>query len=222
MALSNWDTLAVNLKGEEIDGSFTSPLGVEVSFYKNWIYVRDPVAWQDGGKFVKDTVMQISEGVIDYKDVSIHAIRGPQNGIYAFVHSGYEHDDTFRGMIGCGVYGFGDASDGVDEDGYAPWVGVRPSSREFLQNWISRKRWDSREQYVDYIRALLGEDHEVPEDLIANALQETVLSEAIAKIDLTHKKRFNQGDAYFVGAENAMTEVGKAGETILSQVIKKM
>ena len=59
MALSNWDTFAVDEKGEPTDGRFTSALGVEVEIYKNWLYVRDEQAWRDGGRFVSPTVMSM-------------------------------------------------------------------------------------------------------------------------------------------------------------------
>ncbi len=114
MALSNWDTLAVNEKGEHCNGEYTSPLGVSVVFYKNWLYVRDERAWREGGKFGKSTVAEIHLGTIDYQDISIIAVRGPKNGVYACIYNGYGKDAT--GIVGCGIYGYeGDEFVGVGE-----------------------------------------------------------------------------------------------------------
>src|SRR5271154_4408257 len=83
MALSNWDTLAVDEKGEPCSGSFVSPLGIEIEIYKNWLYVRDAKAWVESDHcFTNDTIMQIENGKLRYKDVEITAIRGPKNGVY--------------------------------------------------------------------------------------------------------------------------------------------
>jgi hypothetical protein len=112
MALSNWDTLAADEEGKPSNGALISPLGVVVDIYKNWIYVHDERAWAEGGSFVKPTVMQIEVGDVRYKDVSILARRGPQEGVYVVVVS------DRKAMVGCGVYGY-------DGD---TWVGVKPES----------------------------------------------------------------------------------------------
>lgn len=129
MALSNWDTLAVNEKGEAINGVFTSPMGVTVEFYKNWLYVRDEKGWVEGGAFVKPTVMEVQHGYFTYKDVHIIAARGPQGGIFACVWSGSEwaKPSTVTGMVGCGVYGY------EDHD----FVGVTAVSKSWLKAWLT-------------------------------------------------------------------------------------
>lgn len=119
MALSNWDTMAFNEKGQPSNGIFTSKLGVRVEFYKNWLYVHDEKAWEDGGAFVRDTVMNVQLGDLQYKDVHITAVRGPQEGIFAVVYSGYGKDAV--GMLGCGVYGYHDME----------WCGVTPKTIEW-------------------------------------------------------------------------------------------
>ncbi len=119
MALSNWDTMALDEKGKPTNGVYTSPLGITFEFYKNWIYVRD--------KFVSPTVMEITEGKICYLDTDVLALRGPQNGVYAINHSGY--GENVKGMIGCGVYGYD----------YEDWVGVKPESLEWFRKEIRRK-----------------------------------------------------------------------------------
>lgn len=207
MALSNWDTLALNEKGESIGGEFRSPLGVVVRFYKNWLYVNDAVAWVEGGSFVQDTVMQVQTGDFVYKDVRILATRGPQNGIYAAVYTtvyerpspgcdkckvarGRYHADgcpdkvpTYVvGMVGCGVYGYSS-----DE-----WVGVDEESRFHLGCWIT------------------DDDTDLPDDL--------------RNVDLTKALRFNQGDAYLaerLGQATPTTLPGQAAPSILSQSLQR-
>lgn len=172
MALSNWDTLALNQDGP-CDGNFVSPLGISVGIYKNWLYVLDPQMARAGGRFDASTgtVMQVDAGSISYHDVQIEAVRGPQAGIYTVVQDG---DQV---MIGCGVYGWAERegddiviSSSEDFDRYVPppWLGVEPESVEFL-----------------YITALelLGVDH----PMMAPARWENLV-------------RFNQGDAVLAGA----------------------
>lgn len=161
MALSNWDTLAVNQDGDPVAGTLVSPMGVEVAIYKNWLYVRDAKAWREGGAYVADTVMEIREGVIRYLDVDIHAARGPQEGVYAVVEArpprvplveaceacgakaGSRHHvwgcavEPRIVMIGCGVYGFAERGDDGEGGGDATWVGVTPESVAFLRAWIN-------------------------------------------------------------------------------------
>lgn len=125
MAASNWDTLALDEKSEPSTGYFTSPLGVRVEVYKNWLYIYDAKAWEEGGAFTQDCVMEVQFGAVSYKDVSIFALRGPQEGVYAFVESWHKEGGTYicTGMLGIGVYGFEDST----------WVGVKPSSIEWLK-----------------------------------------------------------------------------------------
>lgn len=131
MALSNWDTLSLNEKNESITGTYISPLGVRVDIYKNWLYVRDEKAWEEGGAYVKPTIMQINEGDIRYKDVYIFAKRGPQNGVYCAVWtpSYARKDEKLTFMVGTGVYGYGDKE----------WVGVTPESVAFLKSMLANE-----------------------------------------------------------------------------------
>ncbi len=126
MALSNWDTLAVDLEGKPIPGSFTSPLGVQVCFHKNWLYVFDEKAWRES-RYTRPIVMQVEEGHITYLDTHIQAKRGPQEGIFAIITSGSEWNKDLKGMVGCGVYGFNDST----------WVGVNSESLTFLKGLLT-------------------------------------------------------------------------------------
>lgn len=107
MALSNWDTFAMNEKGEPCKGEFVSPLGVNVGIYKNWIYVRDEIAWQEGGHFIKPTIMEIYDSIVRYKDVSIIS-KSEDGTIYMVAWSGWSHKATLKGITGIGCYGYAD------------------------------------------------------------------------------------------------------------------
>ncbi len=124
MALSNWDTLALNKEGKPTNGVFKSTQGIMVSIYKNWLYVEDKDAWRDEDAFVEPIVMEIQEGRLTYKTIQILAKRGPQNGIYCVVYTLPYRDEKekFNLMAGIGCYGF-------DGD---KWVGVEPASVEYM------------------------------------------------------------------------------------------
>lgn len=223
MALSNWDTLTIDENGNATNGSFLSPLGVKVSFYKNNIHIEDPVAWQEGGSFVKDIVMEVQEGEFRYKDVNINTVRGPQSGIYAVAYTN-SYEEKFRCMVGCAVYGYADDGE-KDEDGLPPFVGVKPSSRDFLQSWILRSDWSSREECEAYVREVnggVGFSEDSIQRQIEDRMKYTFFPKEIASLNISKAKRFNQGDDYFVGHDQSMTEVGQASPTIMSKIVKEI
>jgi hypothetical protein len=226
MALSNWDTLAIDLDGNPTNGVFKSPKsGITVEIYKNWVYVRDAKAWHEG-RYVNDVVLEIQSGSLHYQEVSIEAVRGPQNGIYVACWTvDYNVKDEkgkakYHGMIGCGVYGFS------DED----WVGVTKESLEFLKDWITRKHqvFDDAEiafHVEDFVRS---DRSKWPESEIKNMTPEqykehmknTVsydFDERIAKVDFSRALRFCQGDGYF-GDTNG-TPIGEAETPIFLQLL---
>lgn len=111
--LYEWDTLAVGLDGQHCS-RFVSPWGVRVEFFKNELRLFDtPTSMLP---------LHIRHGDALYRDVSVHAIQGPQSGIYAAVSTGY--GETLRGMIGCGVFAvtIDDVASGSMLDGR--WIGV--------------------------------------------------------------------------------------------------
>ena len=147
MALSNWDTLAVNQNGEPTNGVFTSPLGVGVTIYKNWLYISDEKAWEAGGAYIKPTVMEIMKGSIVYKDTHIFAKRGPQSGIFCIVHVptwSPGSNNIFTAMVGAGVYGF----DGED------WAGVNDDSMRFLIRMLKDDETPHELKNLDLSKAL--------------------------------------------------------------------
>lgn len=138
MALSDYDTLAINHTGAATNGSFISPLGVSVDLYKNWIYVRDPDAWQPGA-YVRPTIMEIQDGFIRYRDVTIVAMRRikPTRSIFALAYSGYNYDSSYSGMVG--VAGIGWRRD--------EFTGITNEHLAILRDWLGSIR--DRHQMTD-------------------------------------------------------------------------
>lgn len=219
MALSNWDTLAVDLKGEAQAGFFVSPCGVRVEIYKNWVYIHDPKAWRKGGQFCEDVVIELQHGDLHYMDVEIRAVRGPQNGIYvACWHIDWHVEDKkpaeYTGMVGCGVYGF----EGED------WVGVTPDSVEFLQKWIGKKeRTWTDEEIVIMMETFNNPDLDPKEH--EKWLRENCtfdLTKEIAAIKLDQATRYNQGDMFFAekaGLPLGATEPGESEEPVILKML---
>jgi hypothetical protein len=116
-----------------------------VSIYKNWLYVCDEKAWEKGGKYV-ETVMQIQEGDLTYKDVTVIAKRGPQEGVFCivFTPSWSREDKKFEAMVGAGVYGFEDSN----------WVGINLESMEFLKELLQDPEVPAELSKLDLSKAL--------------------------------------------------------------------
>lgn len=237
MALSNWETLAVNAKGEPINGVFVSKLGVKVDFYKNWLYVADEAAWVEGCRYTKPTIMNVDSGEFTYKDVTIIAKRGPQQGIYAVIYSQRFERVPEEGCTQCGkkekVHEYGThgklelpfhASDcpvvfdcmvGIGCYGYedgGEFVGVKPESLAFLKTWLNASEEDAIEIHDED-----GTKHE-------RRFTSYLFEEAFRKIPLEKPLRFNQGDAYFskhLDFDLPATEPGAQQDTVLSQMLKR-
>jgi hypothetical protein len=127
MALSNWDTLAFNTQGEPCNGVIRVDLHEDgyaaVEIYKNWLYVRDSKMWHDEGSFVEPTVADIYEGIVNISKFRITAERGPQQAVFAYVRSGYRHQDNFECMCGIGCYAFeGDECVGVTQETFEAFL----------------------------------------------------------------------------------------------------
>lgn len=252
MALSNWDTLAVDENGQSTNGVFVSPLGVSVEFYKNWLYVRDSKGWQEGGRFVEPTVMQIDHASLSYKDVSIRAVRGPQNGVYAVVETtiyppsvaedcpkckakakSYRHeqdcadfvDTKHLVMIGCGVYGYSGEE----------WVGVTDESKKYLSDWIKRSDEEEIPMPRQLFNKLATEDDiktrladkgqrvtRVTEENVFVAYESFQFEEHIRQIDLSKALRFNQGDMYFANKLGVDVPATPPGQADESILIKAL
>lgn len=118
MALSNWDSCAINTEGKPISAIFTYE-NITVELYKNWIYVFE--------KGKEKHIASIQSGDLIIGDVHIYAIRGPQEGIYATIWSGQEYNNTIDGVLMIGVYGFENEK----------WVGIKESSLKWFKNKLN-------------------------------------------------------------------------------------
>lgn len=108
MASSDYETKMVDSYGNYVR-EFASPCGVVVQVYKTGLDVSDRRSWRKKSGLTNGLVMRVTDGRLDYQDVSLVARRGPQGGIYAAVWRrvgfstvgvvGYgvpEHDDRGR------------------------------------------------------------------------------------------------------------------------------
>lgn len=117
MALSNWDTLAFNTTGKSCNGDFKTPDGkTVVSIYKNWIYLRNPDMWTENCGFVKDTIMQINSGHLNFNGIELIAERyEPQEGVFIFVKYSDWCEKTkkmsYKYFAGLGCCGYDDDTD---------------------------------------------------------------------------------------------------------------
>jgi len=101
MALSNWDTFAMDHENKPCCGVYISPQGISVEIYKNWIYLKDK-DWNKVGYW--HPVMEIYDSKMSYKDVNI-ASKFINHTIYVATWSGYNYDKSVKGMVGIGTMG---------------------------------------------------------------------------------------------------------------------
>jgi hypothetical protein len=242
MALSNWDTLAVDETGQATNGVFESPLGVKVQIYKNWLYVTDPRAWREGGAFVANTIMEVNEGYLRYLDISIWAKRGLKNGVYAVVWTHKYNPFEVKCMIGIGCSGY---KDQVEEqlkklgrllECSDAWCsGSGSDGKHFIHNFETGEYivyhdektdgpydydddWTGIEQSeIDFLKKeilLPWRSNEHCEEIVP----ETILDNAL---------RFNQGDMYILNAcgmdeSGAVTKIGEGDTPILLKMCAEM
>lgn len=226
MALSNWDTLAIDLDGNPTNGVFKSQRsGATVELYKNWIYVRDPKAWREGdGRYVNDVVLEIQHGSLCYQNIHIAAMRGPQQGVFVvcWTVDYNEKPAKYEGMIGCGVYGFD------NED----WVGVTKESLDFLKEWITKGEpaWDEEEieKEAEWFKEAIerGTANCSLEEFKKKKREQMSydFDDRIRKVDFSRALRFCQGDGFFenaLGEERSGTPVGEADTPVLLKLLGK-
>ena len=153
--------------------------------------------------------MQIESGDMQYKDIHVVALRGPQEGIYAVVWTGFGLDA--RGMVGCGVYGY------VGED----WVGVKMDSLK----WFT-ERLREEEPYSFYVPDFTEtyKTNEPPKRVLHHSTVPVIdVPSAFRKLDLTKGRRFNRGDMYFAQALGTPLQASapeEASRPVLSQLVE--
>ena len=227
MALSNWDTFAVDEQSKPTNGCIVSSLGVRVEIYKNWLYVHDDKGWQEGEVYVKDLVAEIREGVLTYKDIHITAHRGPKGGIYVIVETG--RDKTRQIMVGIGCYGFvGDEFVGVQQTEIEHLRAMMdehedsPLSEGMLKEEVDEHIARIQERRIQIYKESPETARQEAEKGMAEVITSYTFNEDVRRIDLSQGLRFNQGDAYFAKAlrfEIPATKAGETQPTILENII---
>jgi hypothetical protein len=243
MALSNWDTLAIGPDGKSNNGEFEFDNGTSVEIYKNWAHVANKAMYkEDATQFTNNIVGHVNHGDISMGGVEISAIRGPQNAIFILATSYIKDDKEYRkhhfAGIGCSGY-----HTKIEE--FIEWKGL---DVEYDDVWNSSSNYNG-DEYLDGFRDFLtffkdGEqvlqvmvDEEFGEltdwvGVMPTTLEEfksflekeigdynTSGEEWLESIDWNELTRFNQGDAFFIGTDEAQTKVGEEEETIASQLI---
>jgi hypothetical protein len=120
MSSGNWTGWTVDLAGKCRNGPFATQYGIQVEIYKNYVQLRF-AGWEG-------PVLEMWEGHVEIGGFRLWANRGPQNGVYVVTT---DFVDEYAGMVGCGVYGWTE-----DADGDAAWVGLKPSSEQYLKDWL--------------------------------------------------------------------------------------
>lgn len=239
MALSNWDSCAVDQNGES-----TAPELIHnenrVQVYKNWLYV----AREHGDNW--DTYGEITEGRAGFGGIDIFAMRGPQNGVYAVLSTLEDIDGKSKlvGKLMVGVSGFGERRHGQK---YADWVGVLPGSLEWFSKQLNALDIDDpfgfkelEEIWAQGEREMMGQGIAAL-DKYREGMLETKkerehdpanwnyviddLPYELRKVSFAKAERFNQGDAYLaekIGIPLIPTKPGEAAPSLLSQMIKGM
>jgi hypothetical protein len=126
VALSNWDTFALDEKNEPTNGIFKSPLGILVSIYKNWIDIYE-------GYEGHEMVSRVQRGELLHGDTRIVATRGPKDGVYSVVSNFDYQTKKLSFMIACGVYGYTESGE---------FVGIQLDDLTFLREWLDEDEND--------------------------------------------------------------------------------
>jgi hypothetical protein len=174
MAMSNWDLMAWDDKGNSDTGSFTHNF-TQINIYKNWVYVCDEKAHNKYTSFKYPTIMSIHDGWVHYNGCDIITKRGKQDGIYVVVRVFVNHDAKYYYGIGCCAYRGNKC------------VGVTKTTYEDYMKWLRKL---NKEEYVKVT---------APKKLL----------------------RVNQGDMIIGDIKKHSTLIGKASDTLISQLLGK-
>jgi hypothetical protein len=249
MALSNWDTLAFDKDGKSSNGRLILNDSASADIYKNWVYLRDEKAWHENMGFTNPTIMQLSNGVVNYCGAEIQ-IEGHeyQSAVFVFVSKFYWDEEKeegwyeYQGGIGCSAY-----------------LSLIKYAKEHNPEWAAKIPWDlvEKAEYASEYSFFGGvkestwgitilDPNATPSitdielgtgdspDTFVGVTDKTFrayiewlrkISDSGAKewIDKIQEApmRFNQGDAFFVGVEAVKTKIGEQeSDTILCSALK--
>jgi hypothetical protein len=255
MALSNWDMLAFDSNGPSHFGSVANHDGVTVALYKNWLQITRRVSSTTGPRWRRTE--QVSErheatvhsGELRIGSWSIHARRGPQNGIYVIAESSRwdqqapgDHQVDKKLLVGCGVYGYTNPAEsyecaavdlGVDpatlmtstvldeRNEQRAVVGFRGDAAGFEMVTIARDVPDA--EWVGVLPESVGYLKAFVQDYLrGDCGADGWLGSALAQIPWDQAERCNQGDLFFedaVGFVQAGTAPGHAADPLLIQTL---
>jgi hypothetical protein len=174
MAMSNWDLMAWDDKGNTDNGRFIHNF-TQINIYKNWVYVCDEKAHNKYTSFKYPTIMSIHDGWVHYNGCDIITKRGKQDGIYVVVRVFDNGNAKYYYGIGCCAYRGNKC------------VGVTKTTYEDYMKWLRKL---NKEEYVKVTK---------PKKLL----------------------RVNQGDMIIGDIKKHSTLIGKASDTLISQLLGK-
>lgn len=127
MALSNWDTIAWDEKGEPCLGSMECPDGSSIEIRKNWAHISDPKAFRsEGSPFTADVIIQIWHGSFQYRRLCAFAKRGPQESVFLVaIYQEYE-PKVLKELFAIGAYGYSGNK----------WTGIKPTTIDEYKLWL--------------------------------------------------------------------------------------
>lgn len=172
MALSNWDTLAIDRNGKSCVGKTNFKTGINIEIYKNWVYLFSKKNWSDETGFGKPYIGSINEGEGSILGINYNAKRGLQSGIYIFVTKWQNKVKKYFAGIGC--------------------YGYHSRVKEYLENYegeknVNEEEWDicSTNTPVSKGGKLMNSNHDFIEVLrkINPKTYESILDENGKKIE---------------------------------------
>jgi hypothetical protein len=226
VALSNWDTLAFNAKGQASPGEVENRHGVTLEIYKNWLYVRDPKTWKEGRQYTKPVIAEIGEGTIQIGGFDIVAKRCGQNGVMvvAGYHSAKYKRHYFFGGIGCSGYKneipeicarlgldptleWGEMSTSHLDEATGKWMHdeylcrwVEDGKNTHSQEYLFKSVPEDENEWAEWIgvtQETLNEFFEFAESLEDNHFYNSEYKDWLKKIRKAEALRYNQGDMFF-------------------------
>lgn len=235
MALSNWDTLAINGKGESSIGECTFSSGTNIEIYKNWCYISNEKMWVEGGGFTSPVIAQFIQGEINIGGVQIKAARNRQDAIFLFASKGYRETLEIFAGIGCSGY-----ADRMEEYLELKNINIHEGEGFWGECWSGDKTYltfHSEGKELERIEVEKGFDLNpwvgVEKETLDNF--KNWLSSLFSEYDKEEQKwlssikwdellRFNQGDMFFaenLGIELPASEVGTSEEPVMTQFLKE-
>lgn len=228
MALSNWDTLAINKDGKPAPGRHTFTGGTTLEIYKNWCYVSNEKMYVKESSFEPPVIASINGCDMNLAGLTIKAIRGKQDSIFLFAQAG--HEETFEVFAGIGCYGYGNTFEQYCKEHNIEYIPYDYTS----SIWVDGKQresvgwWEPKSEMVldegTDLHPWVGVEPGTLADFKAwlQSLDE-VNNGWFNKINWDELVRFNQGDFYFaqhMGVPLPNTAPGQSEQPVIMEMLK--